>query len=149
MVYLTIDPYGIWGFLPRVLAAIIWDGSNLCLMNSFYLLVLYWIEIITMSKLLVSPTIQQMRPALFAGLVISTVAIVPLGIWTELQRTLLSLGVYYAVLVVLLIFLIGFSTYHGMRLLDVLRTNSNSLSGLQMHKAFVQRVCLCTHLSHL
>lgn len=81
-----------------------------------------------------------MKPAFIVGIVVSCASLLPLGIWSEVERSFRALITYYAVICVLLFFLIGFSTYHGIRLLTTIAATSNAVGTKRAYKQFVGRV---------
>lgn len=81
-----------------------------------------------------------MKPALVVGIGVTCITVMPLGIWSEVERSFRALITYYAIIVTLILFLIGFSTYHGIRLLTTIAATSKAVGTKQTYRDFVDRV---------
>jgi len=145
VLYLSVDPHGFFNFVPRALDSIWWNATIVLWENAFFLLILYWIELLsnhTLTKNL--HDLQRFRLPFLISIVVCSVCIIPLGLWEDLVHSFLSIACYYGVNVILVSFLIVFSSYHGLKLL---KTIKNIQSGVSVRNdtfnVFISRL---THL---
>eukprot|EP01114_Cavostelium_apophysatum_P007839 TRINITY_DN20041_c0_g1_i1.p1 TRINITY_DN20041_c0_g1~~TRINITY_DN20041_c0_g1_i1.p1 ORF type:complete len:368 (+),score=26.33 TRINITY_DN20041_c0_g1_i1:33-1106(+) len=140
ILYFTIDPHNYYGFVSAIPDSILFNSGLILWTNSFYLLILFWIELLDMTKLLPMESIMRTKPLFFVGIALSSLALLPLGAWMEIDHSFRSLVVYYGVVVVLLVFLIAFSLYHGIRLLRVIRDTASMQGPKGRLRDFMKRL---------
>ena len=134
--FFLIDPHGYRGIFSIPAEAFLFWFPLLIRLNVAFLVMLYWVELQNMKGLDRNLTsVQKYKPVLIIGAIASSVILLPLGLANALVYSTAINFALNGALAFILISLVIFSTYFGMRMLKILREFKN------IGSEFMKKVC--------